>query len=86
MAGIYAIREDKIEDETFAYVFSVNKDSTDENKIAAFRVMYYFLSNTAQEELALTYGLGIPMNKEVWAEYVEYNSDFEYLTSALEER
>lgn len=86
MAGIYAIREDKIEDETFVYVFSVNKDSTDENKIAAFRVMYYFLSNTAQEELALTYGLGIPMNKEVWAEYVEYNSDFEYLTSALEER
>ena len=86
MAGIYAIREDNIEDETFAYVFSVNKDSTDENKIAAFRVMYYFLSNTAQEELALTYGLGIPMNKEVWAEYVEYNSDFEYLTSALEER
>lgn len=86
MAGIYAIREDKIEDETFAYVFSVNKDSTDENKIAAFRVMYYFLSNTAQEELVLTYGLGIPMNKEVWAEYVEYNSDFEYLTSALEER
>lgn len=86
MAGIYAIREDKIEVETFAYVFSVNKDSTDENKIAAFRVMYYFLSNTAQEELALTYGLGIPMNKEVWAEYVEYNSDFEYLTSALEER
>lgn len=86
MAGIYAIREDKIENETFAYVFSVNKDSTDENKIAAFRVMYYFLSNTAQEELALTYGLGIPMNKEVWAEYVEYNSDFEYLTSALEER
>jgi hypothetical protein len=84
MAGVYSIREeDTINDTEFLYIFAVNSQAAVEKKNAAFRVVYYMLSDHAQETLALTYGLGIPLDKNVWAEYVEYNVDFEYLTAAL---
>jgi serine/threonine protein kinase len=86
MAGVYSIREENtIDDTEFLYVFAVNGQAAAEKKNAAFRIVYYMLSDHAQETLALTYGLGIPLNKNVWAEYVEYNADFEYLTEALEQ-
>jgi hypothetical protein len=87
MAGVYSVREESTISKTdFIYSFAVNSRSADENKNAAFRIIYYMLSDTAQETLALTYGLGIPLDKTVWAEYVEYNADFEFLTEALEQQ
>lgn len=87
MAGAYALRqEDNFKNAKFTYVFGVNKESSDANKNAAFRMLFYMLSEDAQEELALTEGLGIPMNKNVWLEYVDYNGDFSYLTDILEEQ
>jgi ABC-type glycerol-3-phosphate transport system substrate-binding protein len=87
MAGVYSIREENTISETdFIYSFAVNSQTSDENKNAAFRIIYYMLSDTSQETLALTYGLGIPLDKTVWAEYVEYNADFEFLTEALEQQ
>jgi ABC-type glycerol-3-phosphate transport system substrate-binding protein len=87
MAGVYSIREEStISAPEFIYIFSVNNQATAENKNAAFRIIYYMLSDTAQETLTISYGLGIPLDKNVWAEYVEYNTDFEYLTEALEQQ
>jgi serine/threonine protein kinase len=87
MAGLYAIREEAAIDRTdFIYVFAVNSQSEEENKNAAFRIVYYLLSDTDQESLTLSYGLGIPLDKNVWAEYVDYNADFEYLTDVLEKQ
>jgi phosphoribosylanthranilate isomerase len=87
MAGLYAIREEAAIDRTdFIYVFAVNSQSEEEKKNAAFRIVYYLLSDTDQESLTLSYGLGIPLDKNVWAEYVDYNADFEYLTAVLEKQ
>lgn len=85
MAGIYEIEEsiDPSRDGEFLNIWSVNAASADEEKSAAIRILYYFLSDAAQEVLALKEEQGLPLNKNIWNIYVGINSDFEYLTDMM---
>lgn len=85
MAGIYEIEEsiDQDREGEFYNLWSINTNSAEEEKAAAIRILYYFLSDTAQEVLALEKEQGLPLNKNIWNIYVEINTDFEYLTEIM---
>lgn len=87
MAGIYQIREqiDKERKGVFTNLWSVNENSMEEEKAAAIRVIYYLLSDVAQEQLVLEANQNLPVNKNVWTIYAEVNSDFSYLTDIVED-
>ena len=86
MAGIYAINNQfpqGMEGE-FEHLWSICSDSKEQEKKAAIRMLYYLLSDNAQEVLTVQDNNGLPLNKNVLEVYVEVNSDFYYVPTILE--
>ena len=65
-------------------MWSVNKNSTEAQKNAAIRIIYYFLSDSAQEIYTVEYSQGLPLNKNVWKVYEEVNPDFGFIDEQAE--
>jgi len=86
MAGIYTI-DKSMEDVTnhrFTNLWSINIDSSDKEKNAAIRVLYYFLSEISQEELTVQNNNGLPLNKNIMSIYTDVNNDFTYVLDCIE--
>lgn len=82
MTGNFEIRENWDTERTgvFLNYWSINIESDQAKKDAGARLIHYFLSDNAQEVLAVDNGLGLPVNKNVWDVYMEINNVFSYLT------
>ena len=57
--------------------------ATDEQKNAAERIIYYFLSEAAQEELTINNSDCLPFNKNVLQLFIDINPDFSFLTGDI---
>ena len=86
MAGNYKIRESLDEERggVFLYCFGVNNHSSNAEKAACIRLINYFLSDNAQELLAIEWDEGIPFNKSVWDVYMDINSDFAFFSNNID--
>ena len=85
MTGNFEIREtwDTEMAGVFLNYWSINVESDQAKKDAGARLIHYFLSDNAQEVLAVDNGLGLPVNKNVWDVYMEINNVFSYLTDFI---
>lgn len=86
MAGIYTIDTsmENVTNHRFTNLWSVNIDSSDKEKNAAIRVLYYFLSEISQEELTVQNSNGLPLNKNIMTIYTDVNNDFTYVLDYLD--
>ena len=86
MVGVYGIKEsiDTERSGMFTNTWSVNNQDNNEEKAAAMRIIYYMLSDNAQEQLTIEEEQGIPINKNIWSVYTQINYDFNYLTDIME--
>lgn len=86
MAGIYRIDTSFPEDRVgiFNNLWSVNVNTTQEKKVAAIRLLYYLLSDKAQDILTVQNSGGLPLNKNVLDVYVAINDDFSYVPAILD--
>ncbi len=87
MAGIYSVYQGIVPNTKGSYrnCFSMNEAGTEEEKQAAARIIYYFLQQKAQEKLTLENSGHIPLNREIFNIYTQINSDFAYLSDAVNE-
>ncbi len=68
----------------FSNLWSINVASTEEEYAAAIRLMYYLLSETAQDYLAVQNDNNLPLNRNILDVYIDVNSDFEKLKEYLQ--
>lgn len=87
LPGIYELEFPKdVEGMTgsFANLYSINADASGDEYAAAVRLLYYFLSDTAQDYLSVQNDNDLPLNRNIMAVYLDVNSDFEGMESYLE--
>ena len=85
MAGRYIIDETKDDRKGRLYsTWSINCGCNADELAAGKRILYYFLSDIAQEIYTVEYSQGLPLNKEVWDIYMDVNSDFDFLTDIVD--
>ncbi|MBO4678903.1 MAG: protein kinase, partial [Lachnospiraceae bacterium] len=88
MAGKFVIKEelyskDGEREGEFLNYWSINKKSIWLKREACGRLIHYLLSPASEEELSVNNNYGIPLNKEVYDEYMSMNGAFTYLTDQL---
>lgn len=79
LSGVYELNfPDATEGITgeFCNLWSINAASTEEEFAAAIRLMYYLLSETAQDYLTVQNDNHLPINKNILQVYIDVNSDF----------
>lgn len=83
MAGVYSI---SLTDDDFYFdkYWSISGKSTEEEVNAALRILYYFLSETSQEEYTVENNNGLPLNKNVFDIFLEVNPDFNILAEKID--
>lgn len=86
MAGRYTIRFPERENVlgTFTDIMSVNAKSPEEEKKAAIRLLYYLLSERAQDAMAVQGKRGLPLNRKTYGNYLELNKEFTILPEEIE--
>ena len=79
MAGVYAIEIPGYEkvSGSFSSVMSVRGDAGEDQIKAAKRLLYYMLSERAQDTLAVQGKAGLPVNRKVYNTYLSLNAEFE---------
>lgn len=65
-------------------VFSVNEKANEAEYAAALRLLYYYLSDTAQDYLTIQNRSHLPVNKAELQVYIENEDEFEGLTDYLD--
>ena len=64
----------------YDYLWSVGAEGTKDQQAAAIRLLYYLLSERAQDVLCVQNSMGVPLNKRMCQEYANVNSqDFSEL-------
>ncbi|MDO4285358.1 MAG: protein kinase [Eubacteriales bacterium] len=78
LAGIYAVSFPESADDggIFTNLWSVSADADEAEYAAAIRLLYYFLSETAQDYLTVQNSNHLPVSKNVLQVYAEVNGDF----------
>lgn len=61
---------------TFTDIMSVNASSPEDEKKAAKRLLYYLLSERAQDALAVQGKRGLPLNRKTYENYLKLNKEF----------
>lgn len=86
MAGIYTIDTSmqNVSNHRFTNLWSVNTNASEQEKNAAIRVLYYFLSEISQEELTVLNNNGLPLNKNIMTIYTDVNNDFSYILDYID--
>lgn len=69
----------------FDQIFSVNEAASEAEKLAAVRLLYYFLGQNAQDVLHIGNDNAIPLNKELYEVYLEVNQEFSFLGNELKD-
>lgn len=87
MAGIYTMVFPGNESVTgsFSDVMSVNAQSSADEKKAAERLLYYLLSERAQDALSVRGKRGLPVNRKTYQTYLELNKEFSVTQEEAEE-
>ena len=86
LSGVYEIDFPDATEEIagdFCDLWSINAASTEEEYAAAIRLMYYLLSETAQDYLTVQNDNHLPINKNILQVYIDVNSDFEGIEDYL---
>lgn len=85
LSGLYSVEPLEGDDfwGTLDSFFSVNKLVSREEQTAALRLLYYFLSQNAQDVFHLQNEGEIPVLKEVFDEFVQVNQELEFLTEEI---
>ena len=68
---------------SFQDYFSISSIASEEEKQAAVQVLVYLLADTAQDVCYVQNGDGIPLNKKIYAAYVEINREFENISDGF---
>lgn len=68
---------------SFQDCFSISSTASEEEKEAAVQVLVYLLADTAQDVRYVQNGHSMPLNKKIYAAYVEINKEFENLSDAF---
>lgn len=79
LSGVYALNYPDATESVageFCNLWSINVESTKEEYAAAIRLMYYLLSETAQDYLTVQNDNHLPLNKNILQVYMEVNNDF----------
>lgn len=87
LPGIYEVDYPGASVETygrFYNLWSINALADDSQYNAALRLLYYLLSETAQDYLTIQNNNCLPLNKDIMQVYIEVNGDFEKLLPYLE--
>ncbi|MCM1056120.1 MAG: protein kinase [Firmicutes bacterium] len=63
--------------------FSISEAASAEEKAAAIQVLVYLLADSAQDVCYVQNEGGIPLNKKIYAAYVEINREFEKLSEGF---
>lgn len=81
MPGIYDIYmfEDAGMTGAFRDYYSISREASAEEKEAAVQVLVYLLADTAQDTCYVQNGIYLPLNKDVYAAYVDINREFKDL-------
>lgn len=69
---------------SFCNLWSISADTSESEYAAAIRLLYYFLSETAQDYLTVQHDNFLPLNKNVMKAYLDVNNDFAGLEAYME--
>lgn len=86
LPGLYTMMPLQVEELTagFDHIWSVDRQARPLDQLAAKRILYYFLGETAQDVLHLQYDNNLPLNKNEFVTYLEVNQEFEFLKEQLD--
>ena len=68
---------------SFQDCFSISSTASEDEKKAAVQVLVYLLADTAQDVCYVQNGDSLPLNKKIYAAYVEINREFENLSDGF---